>query len=81
MIAERENKVFREYSLQQASDITSSIISPTMKANNWSLALPSPPSWREISSGEPFEQPLQGPSQILAKCDTIKFNRVSSDAI
>jgi len=37
IMAEREPKVFWDYVLPQASDITSAIVSPTVEANNFEL--------------------------------------------
>jgi len=37
MMAQEDNRVLRDYALPQASGVTSSIVSPVIKANNFEL--------------------------------------------
>ena len=77
-----DNRVLRDYALSQASDITSSIISFVVEANNFELH-PSQISsvQREHFDGHPSKNPNAHLYKFLAKCDTIKLNGVSTDAI
>jgi len=77
-----DNRVLRDYTLPQASGITSSFVSPTVEANNFELS-PALMSFvaREQFAGHPSENPNAHLRKFLAKCDTIKINGASSDAI
>jgi len=77
-----DNRVLRDYALPQASGITSFIVSPAVKANNFELS-PALISFveREQFTRHPSENPNVHIRKFLAKCDTIKINGVSSDAI
>jgi len=77
-----DNRVLRDYVLPQASGITSSIVSPEVEANNFELS-PTLISFveREQFTGHPSENPNTHLRKFLAKCDTIKINGASSDAI
>ena len=77
-----DHRVLHDYVLPQASRITSSIVSPAVKANNFepSLALITFVE-REQFAGHPLENPNAHLCKFLAKCDTIKTNEASSDAI
>ena len=77
-----DNRVLRAYALPQASGITSSIVSPAVEASNFELN----PALiyfveREQFAGHPSENPNAHLRKFLAKCDTIKINGASSDAI
>ena len=71
-----------DYTLPQASGVTSSIVSPTIEANNFELS-PALISFvkREQFAGHPSENPNVYLHKFLAKCDTIKIDGASSDAI
>jgi len=71
-------RVLRDYVLPQASGITSSIVSPAVEANNFEL---SPALISFVFAGQPSENPNAHLRKFLAKCDTIKINVASSDAI
>jgi len=77
-----DNRVLRDYTLPQASAITSSIVSRAVEANNFklSLALISFVE-REQFARHPSENPNVHLCKFLAKCDTIRINRTSSNAI
>jgi len=77
-----DHRVLCDYALPQGSGITSSIVSPAVEANNFelSLALISFVE-REQFGGHPSENPNAHLRKFLAKCDTIKIDRASSDAI
>jgi len=77
-----DDRVLRDYSLPQASGITSSIVSPAVEANNFKLS-PALISFveREQFAGYLSENPNAHLRKFLAKCDTIKINGASSDAI
>ena len=77
-----DNRVLRDYALPQASGITSSIISPAVEANNFEFS-PTLMSFveREQFAGHPSENPNTHLRKFLVKCDTIKINEASSDAI
>jgi len=74
--------VLRDYALPHASRITSSIVSPAVEANNFKLS-PALISFveREQFAGHPSKNPNAHLRKFLAKCDTIKINGASSDAI
>ena len=74
--------MLRDYALPQASSVTSSIVSPAVEANNFELN-PTLISFVERGqfAGHPSENPNAHLCKFLAKCDTIKINRASSDAI
>ena len=74
--------MLRDYALPQASGITSSIISPTIEANNFELS-PALITFvqRDQFGGHPSENPSVYLRRFLAKCDSIKLNEVSTDAI
>ena len=82
VMAQEDNRVLRDYALPQASGITSSIVSPAVEANNFELN-PALISFveREQFSGHPSENPNAHLRKFLAKCDTIKINGASTDAI
>jgi len=75
-------RLLRDYVLPQASGITSSIVSPAVEANNFELS-PALISFveREQFAGHPSENPNTHLRKFLTKCDTIKINGASSDAI
>jgi len=77
-----DHKVLCDYALPQASSITSSIVSPAVEANNLELS-PAFISFVEQEQyvAHPFENPNAHLRKFLAKCDTIKINGASSDAI
>jgi len=81
-MAEGDNRVLQDYALSQASSITSSIVNPAVEANNFELS-PTLISFveQEQFGGHPSEKPNAHLCKFLAKCDTIKPNGVSSDAI
>jgi len=81
-MVERENRVLRKYALPQASGIISSIINPIVKANNFELshALVTFVERAQLG-GHPSNNPNIHMHKFLAKCNTIKFNEVSTDAI
>ena len=82
MIAEGDNRVRRDYALPQALGITSSIVSPIVDANNFELS-PALISFleREQFGGHPSENPNAHLRKFLAKCNTIKLNGMSTNAI
>jgi len=76
-----DNRVLCDYTLPQASGVTSSIVSPTIEANNFELN----PALITFVEQEQFgRHPLKNPNahlrKFLAKCDSIKLNGVSIDA-
>ena len=81
-MAEQNHRVLRDYALPQASGITSSIVSPAIEANNFELS-PALITFveREQFGGHPSENPNVHLHKFLAKCDNIKLNGVSTDAI
>ena len=81
-MAERNPRVLQDYVLPQATDLTSSIVNPSIEANNFELR-PALVSFVEKDqfSGRPIENPHIHLHNFLMKCDTIKLNRVSADAI
>ena len=76
------HRVLHDYALPQASVITSSIVSPVVEANNFELS-PALISFVEQQQfgGHPSENPNAHLRKFLAKCDTIKIDRASTDAI
>ena len=74
--------VLQDYALPQASCITFSIVSFVIEADNFE---PSPMVItfveQEQFGGHPFENPNMHLHKFFAKCDTIKLNGVSTDAI
>ena len=78
----RDHRVLQDYALPQASSITSSIVSPAVAANNCELS-PVLISFveRQQFGGHPSENPNAYLRKFLAKCDTIKINRASTDAV
>ena len=81
-MAARNLKVLRDYVLLQATSITSSIVNSAVEVNNFELwpALV-PFVEKDQFSGRPTENPYIHLHNFLTKCDTIKFNGVSADAI
>jgi len=81
-MAERNPTVLRDYVLRQATDLTSSIVNPAVKANDFKLR-PAFVSFVEKDqfSGRPTENTYIHLRNFQAKCDTIKFNGVSAEAI
>ena len=81
-MAERDPRVPRDYVLLQATGIASSIVNPAVEANNFEL-WPALVSFVEKDqfSGRPTENPHIHLRNFLVKCDTIKLNRVSANAI
>ena len=80
-MAKGDHRVLRDYAFPQASSITSSIINPTIEANNFELN----PALITFVEQEQFgRHPLKNPNahlrKFLAKCDSIKLNGVSIDA-
>jgi len=75
-------RVLRDYALPQASGITSFIVSPAVEANTFELS-PELISFveREQFDGHPSENPNAHLRKFLAKCNTIKINGASSNAI
>ena len=83
--AQGDNSVLRDCALPQASGITSStsfIVSLIVEANNFELS-PTLISLleRDQFGGRPSENPNVHLHKFLAKCDIIKLNGVSTDAI
>ena len=81
-MAAQDNRVLRDYAMPQSSGITSSIVNPAVEVNNFELrpALISLVE-RDQFGGHPSENPNMHLRNFLAKCDTIKLNGVSTDAI
>jgi len=77
-----DQRVLRDYALPQASRTTSSIVSPAVKANNFKLS-PALISFveQEQFAGHPSKNPNAHLRKFLAKCDTMKINGASSNAI
>jgi len=77
-----DHGVICDYALPQALGITSSIVSPTVEANNFALN-PALISFveREQFGRHPSENPNAHLRKFLAKYDTIKINGASSDVI
>ena len=72
----------RQYALPQASGIRSSIVNPTIEAKNFELN-PALITFMEQDqfSGHPSNNPNVHLRKFLAKCDTVKINGVTTDAI
>jgi len=66
----------------QASGITSSIVNPIVEANHFELS-PALITFveRDQFGGHPSDNPNVHLRKFLAKCDTIKLNRVTTDVI
>jgi len=81
-MAQEDHRVPRDYALPQASGITLSIISQVIKANNFELN-PALISFveRDQFNGYPSNNPNADLRKFLVKCDTIKLNGISADAI
>ena len=81
-MAEGNPRVLRDYVLPQATALTSSIVNLAVEANNFELR-PALVSFVEKDqfSGRPTENPHLHLRNFLAKCDTIKLNGVSANAI
>jgi len=67
--------VLRNYALPQAPGITSSIVNPTVEANNFKLspALIIFMEWDQFG-GHPSDNPNVHLRKFLVKCDAIKLN-------
>ena len=72
----------RDYVILQSSGTTSSIVNPVVEAHNFELrlALISLVE-RDQFRGHPSEIPIMHLHNFLAKCDTVKLNRVPTPAI
>uniref|UniRef100_A0A803MLI4 Uncharacterized protein n=1 Tax=Chenopodium quinoa TaxID=63459 RepID=A0A803MLI4_CHEQI len=75
-------KMLREYAMPDVSSTSASIVRPSVQANNFELK----PALIHIVQqdqfgGSPTECPLEHLANFLEKCDTIKINGVSEDAI
>jgi len=77
-----DQRVLQDYALPQASSITSSVVSPAVEANNFELS-PALITFMEQEqfSGHPSENSNAHLRKFLVKCNTIKINGASSDAI
>jgi len=82
VMAWQDQRVLRDYALPQASGITSSIVNPTVEANNVELS-PALITFveRDQFGGHPLDSPNVHLHKFLAKCDTIKLNGVITDTI
>jgi len=78
-MAGQDQRVLRDYALPQASGITSSIVNPIVEASNFELS----PTFveRDQFGGYPLDNPNVHIHKFLTKCDTIKLNGVTIDAI
>ena len=81
-MAKRDPRVLRDYVLPQATGLTSPIVNQAVEPNNFELR-PALISFVEQNQfgGLPLENPHLHLRNFLAKCDTIKLNEVSADAI
>ena len=81
-MTERDPRVLQDYVLPQATGLTFPIVNPVVEANNFELQ-PALISFVEQNQfgGRPIENPHLHLCNFLAKCDTIKLNGVSADAI
>ena len=81
-MAGQDQRVLCDYVLPQASGITSSIVNPTVEANHFELS-PALITFVEQDNfgGHPSDNPNVHFRKFLAKCDTIKLNGVTTDAI
>ena len=80
-MAERNPRVPRDYVLPQATGLTSSIANLAIEANNFELR----PALVSFMEKDQFSGLTENPHihlrNFLAKCDTIKLNEISADAI
>uniref|UniRef100_A0A803MXF6 Retrotransposon gag domain-containing protein n=1 Tax=Chenopodium quinoa TaxID=63459 RepID=A0A803MXF6_CHEQI len=75
-------KMLREYAMPDASSTSASIVRPSVQANNFELKLALIHIVQQDQfGGSPAECPLEHLANFLEKCDTIKINGVSEDAI
>jgi len=82
MTGGEEHMVLRDYALLKATRANSSIMRPTVEAHNSELKLALIMFVERDSFGEhPSENPNMHLRNFLAKCDTIKLNGMSIDAI
>jgi len=74
--------VLQDNALPQASSITSSIVNPTVEAYNFELS-PALVTFveRDQFGGHPSNNPNVHLRKFLMKCDTIKLNGVTTNAI
>jgi len=81
-MAGHDQRMLRDYALPQASGITSSIVNPTVEANNFELS-PVLITFmeRDKFGGHPADNPNAHLDKFIAKCDTIKINRLSTEVI
>ena len=81
-MAERNPRVLRDYVLSQATGLTSSIVNPAVKENNFELR-PALVSFveRDQFSGRLTENPHIHLRNFLVKYGTIKLNGASADII
>jgi len=82
VVTEEDNRLLRDYALSQASNIASSIVSPAIEANNFELipALITFIEWEQFDR-HPSKKPNVHLRKFLVKCNTIKLNGVSTNAI
>ena len=81
-MAGQDQRLLCDYALPQPSSITSSIVNPTVEANNFGLS-PVLITFVERNQfgGHPSDNPNAHLRKFLVKCNTIKINRVSRKAI
>ena len=81
-MAQEDNRVLRDYALPQASGITSSFFSLALEANDFklSLVLITFVEWDQFG-GHCSDKPNAHLRKFVVKCDTIKLNGVSTNAI
>jgi len=81
-MAQEDNTVLWDYALPQALGITSSIVSPEVAANNFELS-PGVITFieRDRFGGHPSNNLNGHLRKFLAKCDTVKLDGLSTDAI
>ena len=82
VMAKGDNRMLQHYTLRQALGTISSIVSPVVEANNFEFSLVliyfvEP----EQFGGHPLKNPNAHLRKFLVKCDTIKLNGVSTEAI
>jgi len=81
-MAQEDTRVLRDYAMSQASGITLFIVSPAIEANNFELSPALITFMEQDHFGEhPLENLNEHLRKFLAKCDTIKSNKVFIDAI
>jgi len=81
-MAERNPRMLRDYVLPQATGLTLFIVNPVVEAKNLELRPTLVSSVeKDQFSGHPTENPHIHLRNFLAKCDTIKLNGFSADAI